>query len=165
MCGGRIFEGEAAKAVARRRGDGPQPQPDIVGRLERTRSDTGSGRRRGRCDRRRLGGHGGKNDSGELRPCGCRRRSRPRPSGWQKPRAPPSISSSTSRSPRRSRRSGPLISFGNAPGGPTCRVPSRCSTVSAATSRRDQEMNSNSTRLHRPPLLTPKAIPCRMIRD
>jgi len=63
--------------------------------------------------------------------------------GWRRPRAPPSISSSTSRSPRRSQRSGPPISFGNARGGPTFLVPSRSSTDWAATSRRDQGTNAN----------------------
>ena len=48
------------------------------------------------------------------------------------------------------------------PGGPTCRAPSRCSTGSAATSRRDPEMNSNNTRRRKPRWLTPKAIRSRM---
>ena len=34
ICRGRIVEGEAGKALARRRGDDPQPDPDIRGRLE-----------------------------------------------------------------------------------------------------------------------------------
>jgi hypothetical protein len=34
ICSGGIFEGEAGKAVAGRRGDDPQRQPDILGRLE-----------------------------------------------------------------------------------------------------------------------------------
>jgi hypothetical protein len=34
ICGGGVFEGEAGKAVAGRRGDDPQQQPDVLGRPE-----------------------------------------------------------------------------------------------------------------------------------
>jgi len=71
------------------------------------------------------------------------------------------ISSSTSRSPRRSRRSGPLIFFGNEPDGPTCRGLWRCSIASAAMSRRDREMNSNSTTAQ----TSPHAGMARRLRD